>query len=596
MLLNTAAGLRPAALPPALIPLRHPAALQPWLQGASLPLVSAWGRTLRPTAVACVVAVLAGALWLGAAPNAHAQEARDAPAPGVVSSGPGRLPALGDTSELSAAAERRIGESIAISIYRDTDYIDDPVLQAYLESIWQPLRVASRARGELSPELDERFAWQLFLFKDRSVNAFALPGAYFGVHLGLIGTVGSRAELASVLAHEMSHVTQRHISRLLTHQKRQTPLLIAAMIVGALAAGKSGDMASAAIVGGQALAAQGQLNFSRDMEREADRVGFSVMTDAGFDSQGAGAMFDRLQQASRLNDNGDFPYLRSHPLTTQRIAEAQSRLQLLPPNAPLQGDAARSAEDDRLLHAMMSARARALVQTGVDGRRAMVTQAQRRLSNPSTQPVARSVDAAASAPAAGAPAAQRYRVESDDAGVLYAGALAATQLREFDTAQKLVAQLTPLLVDAPRARQAGRWLASEVNVLAKRAPSSADLAAPDGASRADVLVWSRAAMAAGQASEVANRLQTWVADHPQDSTAWQTLAQAYGQQGQSVRAIRADAESRAAQLDYPAALDRLKAAQALMRSQPGSADYIEGSIIDTRTRQMELLVREQALQ
>ena len=103
-------------------------------------------------------------------------------------------------------------------------------------------------------------------------------------------------------------------------------------------------------------------------------------------------------------------------------------------------------------------------------------------------------------------------------------------------------------------------------------------------------------MAAGQASEVANRLQTWVADHPQDSTAWQTLAQAYGQQGQSVRAIRADAESRAAQLDYPAALDRLKAAQALMRSQPGSADYIEGSIIDTRTRQMELLVREQALQ
>ena len=107
---------------------------------------------------------------------------------------------------------------------------------------------------------------------------------------------------------------------------------------------------------------------------------------------------------------------------------------------------------------------------------------------------------------------------------------------------------------------------------------------------------SQGLMAAGRAQAVSDRLQTWVAAHPKDAMAWQLLAAAYGRQNQNVRAVRADAESRAAQLDYPAALDRFKAAQGLMRSNPGSADYVEGSILDTRTRQMESLVKEQALQ
>jgi predicted Zn-dependent protease len=140
-------------------------------------------------------------------------------------------------------------------------------------------------------------------------------------------------------------------------------------------------------------------------------------------------------------------------------------------------------------------------------------------------------------------------------------------------------------------------LAIEIDLLAGVVPSSAssvDMAKTS--SRAEVLTQARSLMAAHRARDVSDRLQTWVAAHPKDAMAWQLLALAYGQQNQTVRAIRADAESRAAQLDYPAALDRLKAAQSLMRSNPSSADYVEGSIIDTRTRQVELLIKKQALQ
>ncbi len=517
------------------------------------------------------LAALSTLLWMGSSGWSLAQ------APGTTS---GSLPSLGDNSELGVIKERRIGDRIAVSVYRDPDYVDDPVLVDYVQGIWQPLMAAAKARGELNAELDERFAWELFLVRDRSVNAFALPGGYFGVHLGLIGAVSNADELAAVLGHELTHVTQRHIARLMTQQSRQTPLMIAAMILGVLAAGKNADMGNAAIVGGQAMAAQSQLNFSRDMEREADRIGFGVMTDAGFESRGVATMFEKLQQAARLNDNGAYPYLRSHPLTTQRIAEAQSRVQLAAAEAPRPSSEKEIAQGKaRLLHAMMAARARILAAPGVDGLRAMLIEAQRRPT-----PLA-----ALQSPAS----ADNVR----DAGVTYAAALAAAQLRDFAAARSFLAALKPLAAGVPRASDAVDLLAIEVDLLAG-APSASLSSArfANATNRADVLVLARALLAAQRAPEVSGKLQTWVTVHPKDAQAWQLLATAYGNQGQSVRAIRAEAESRAAQLDYPAALDRLKAAQGLMRSNPVSADFVEGSIIDTRTRQVESLVKEQALQ
>src|SRR5450830_1208805 len=156
-----------------------------------------------------------------------------------------QLPTLGDSGDMGSAAERRLGDRIAREIYRDPDYIDDPVLVDYVQGIWQPLLAAARARGNLSLELAERFAWEFMLGRDRTVNAFALPGGYFGIHLGLIAIVSSRDELASVLGHELSHVTQRHISRLIAKQSQQAPWMIGAMILGALAASKNADAGNA---------------------------------------------------------------------------------------------------------------------------------------------------------------------------------------------------------------------------------------------------------------------------------------------------------------------------------------------------------------
>ena len=508
---------------------------------------------------------LAGSLLLSGG-MAQAQLLTQAPRVGNA------LPSLGDGLELAAATERRLGDRIAMSIYRDPDYLDDPLLGDYLRAIWAPLMAAARDRGELGPELEDRFAWDLLLVRDRSVNAFALPGGYMGVHTGLIAVVSSADELAAVLAHELSHVTQRHISRLMTKQQQQTPWVIGAMILGALAASKSPDAANAAIVGGQALAVQGQLNFSRDMEREADRVGFGVMTQAGFEGQGVSGMFEKLQQAARLNDNGAYPYLRSHPLTTERIAEARARLQTGEPAG--QKRTALSALEPQF-HAMMSARARVLGSPGVDGLRSMLAEGQRA----STESVPN----------------EKLPVL---AGRLYGGALAASRLREETVAFALLTRLKSVAVQTTGAVRAANLLAIELETAAGR-PGEAVGAVKfsQGSTRAELLIGGRAMLASGQIAGLADVLQTWVVTHPKDAQAWQMLSEVWSRQGEAVRSIRADAESRVAQLDYPAALDRLKAAQDMLRfGQAGVAGrnaHIDASIIDTRTRQISNLIREQ---
>jgi predicted Zn-dependent protease len=505
----------------------------------------------RLTAAAC-----AAAIGLSAA------------APGLAAQAPLQLPALGDTAgeDFSVGTERKLGDQIMREIRRDPDYADDPILLEYLQGIFERLVAAARQRGEIGPDLDQRFAWEPFLVRDRSVNAFALPGGYVGVHLGLIAMTATRDELASVLAHELSHVTQRHIARGIANSKRQSLIGIAATILGVLAASRSAstDGANAIIAGGQAAAIQGQLNFSRDMEREADRIGSAVMTSAGFAPSGMAAMFEKLAQSSRLNDYGGFPYLRSHPLTTERIGEARARL----------GTARAVAPVSVLEHTAAQARARVLMDTRNDAlRRWQMLDADNTASN-----------------------------VADKLAGAYESALASTLLRDWTRADASLAKALALVQGSPRSD--ARAERAVVLLIAQsqlergdtlRAERTLQPYAAENA-RPVALFSGRIALVRGDADELkrsADALQTWVTGHPNDAETWSLLGQTWGKLGQPLRSLRAEAESRLALGDLTGAVDRLRAGQRLGRSASG-ADFIEASVIDARLREIEAQRRQLA--
>jgi predicted Zn-dependent protease len=482
---------------------------------------------------------------------------------------------VGEDGDLSLGAERRMGDAIAKQIYRDPDYLDDPLLNEYVDGIWQSLLKVARAKGELTAEMDERFAWRVMLARDRTVNAFALPGGYFGVHLGLIGLVANQDELASVLAHELTHVTQRHISRSITQQGRQTPVMIAAMILGAVAARNNTDALNAVVAGSQAVAIQGQLNFSRDMEREADRLGLGLMQPAGFAPQGFVGMFEKLQQSARLSDSGNFPYLRSHPMTTERMGDMQQRLLI-------QQNMAKFAPqtEHSLQHAMMSARARVLAEPGIDVLRLWAAEPQ----------------------ASGFANLSKSRQVAS----LYAAILANIKLRDFARATAQKDRLNSAIAVYFPALTAIKLIAIELHLAANNVDAALAVlpihAAGQRLNRSELFAQSAVQIAskdAKLASQATQNLQTWVAKNPTDAPAWQLLGSAYRATGQNLRAVRAEAEAQVALLDYAAAIDRFKAAQDVARngvsSGVGSAgrDYMEESIIDVRTRQVQELLKQQ---
>jgi predicted Zn-dependent protease len=230
------------------------------------------------------------------------------------------LPELGDAAgaALAPQVERRLGESIAREIrYRDPAYVDDPEVTDYLESLGQRLlAVVPGARQD----------FEFFAIRDPAINAFALPGGFVGVNTGLLAAAENESELASVLAHEIAHVTQRHIARLMgAQQQLQLPGMIA-LAAAILLGGSRPDLAAGAVAAVQGGAVQQQLSYTRDFEREADRVGFRTLQDAGFDVRAMPAFFEKLQRYTRISDDASVPsYLRSHPMTTERIADAQNR-------------------------------------------------------------------------------------------------------------------------------------------------------------------------------------------------------------------------------------------------------------------------------
>ena len=240
------------------------------------------------------------------------------------------LPDLGDASAatLSESQERTIGNRIMREVRVDPLYVDDPEVADYVSSLGaRLLGGADGPRREL----------QFFVVLDDSVNAFALVGGNIGVHTGLVTLTQNESELAGVMAHEIAHVVQRHQARTIHGQSRAQWTTLAALALailasrGASSSSQSGQITEAAIAGASAMQMQNMLDYTREHEREADRVGLTLLERAGFDPRAMGSFFERLLRVNRLNEYKGAPsYLRTHPLTTERIADMQDRIHTLP--------------------------------------------------------------------------------------------------------------------------------------------------------------------------------------------------------------------------------------------------------------------------
>ena len=233
------------------------------------------------------------------------------------------LPDMGDISQeiISPQMEKQIGEQSMFQIRADSKYMDDPEITDYLNQLGA--RLVSN-----SPEPGDSF--EFFAINDSAINAFALPGGFVGVNTGLILLAQSESELASVLSHEISHVTQHHYARMVSGQRYDSLAALATLAVAILAARNSPETANAAIIGTQAGTMQRQLNFTRTHEKEADRIGLGILEKSGFDTRAMPLFFERMQKATQLVEGNTPSYLRTHPVTHERIADVDDRVQQIP--------------------------------------------------------------------------------------------------------------------------------------------------------------------------------------------------------------------------------------------------------------------------
>lgn len=516
---------------------------------ATLSVGTRWRRSL---AVLCVSA----AAGLGTA-NAPAQQLNNVP-------NSMRLPTLGDAAseDLSPVVERKLGEEIMRQIRRERDYLDDDAISEYLNNFGGALVDAvPGARGEMNAD------FHFFPVRDGAINAFALPGGFIGIHSGLLLAAQTESELASVVSHEIGHVSQRHIARMLGQQRQDVLLPLAAMILAALAAKASPDAAMGVLMGGQGLAVQRQLNFSRDAEREADRVGFQIMSAGGYDTSGMVAFFKRLQSANKVY--GEIPaFLSSHPLTSERIVDIQSRIRETP---------YRFRPDSMEFH-LAKARARVLQDLGTKARRDTRTAFETQL-------------------------AQQHRQQQ----VAAQYGLAFLALKEGDLAgarswfdkSRVAMQPKPGVFSAVPASDGGAMftmLDLEIKLAPGQPKELAQQAVKDAQeavnryplSRALARQYASAMINAGKFDDATRYLRDQVQLYREDPKLYDLLAKAYSSQGKIALQHMALAESYVLAGALPAAVAQLDFAR-----KARDVSFYEQSVIDARERAIRARQKEE---
>ncbi|WP_338925758.1 M48 family metallopeptidase [Mycetohabitans endofungorum] len=471
------------------------------------------------------------------------------------------LPSLGDGSggSLSPQAERKLGERVMRAVRHDPDYLGDWLVRDYLNSVASRLAVAARERyiGGYVPDFD------LFSVRDMQINAFSMPGGFIGMNTGLIVATRTESELASVVGHEMGHVLQRHIARMITVSERNSYAAIAGMLFGLLAGAlaHSADLGSAVAIGGQAFAIDNQLRFSRTAEREADRVGFMMLEGAGFDPYGMSSFFERMERGTVANV-GVPPYARTHPLTGERIADMADRARNAAYRQPRQ-----SPE-----YVFVQARVRVL-------------------QNKSASDLA--------------DIEQRLRAEIDDqtapsvAANWYGIALAQMLQAHYAAAQASLwcaraafGALQSAQPDGMSSTVSLDVLGSEITRRVGRpddALRDAQLARRrDPASHAAIDAYLQAMIVARRYADAQALARAQAAAEPQRSEWWRYLAQASAALGDTVQQRRAQAEMLALDGAWPSAIRQLRQA----RDTQG-ASYYDMSAIAARLREFEERYREE---
>lgn len=454
------------------------------------------------------------------------------------------LPDLGEAAqaEFSPAMERRIGESVMLEIRRDPAWLNDPEVSSYLNRIGNRLSAQSE---------ESRQEFEFFVLRDSTLNAFAMPGGFIGVHSGLILAAASESELASVLAHEISHVTQHHLARLVNKSGQGQVTSLLALAVAILAARSSPDLAMGAAMVGQGAAIQNQLNYSRDFEREADRIGLGLLERSGFDIRGMSGFFDRLQKFGRLYENSAPGYLRTHPLTTERLADMGNRIQGRP----------YKQVEDALDFQLVRAKLRSQEGTSRDA----VTEFETRLKDRSF---------------AGSEAAMRY-------------GLAQAWMRDGNlaAAEKELGELIRLKAVSPMVET----FAAQLRLKRGDAPGAVKIlraAQPRfPQERAVTYGLVEALHEARQLTEAIKVTEDDLLNYPSDARMHALQAKTHALLGRRLQQHRAQAEAYALLGQLPAAVEQLELAQ-----KAGDGNFYEQSQVDARLREMKKRMADEAKQ
>lgn len=494
------------------------------------------------------------------------------------------LPDIGSSagSMMSPHEQKAYGADMLNQLRAYNMVLDDPLLNDYVATLGYRLVAHSSKPGQV---------FTFFVLRDNDLNAFAAPGGYIASNVGLITAMESEDEYAAVLAHEIAHVTQDHLLRAFEDmQKSSLPIALAMLGTAIAASGRSDDTAQAAIAAGTALIQQRQINFTRQDESEADRLGIQKLARAGFDPHAMARTFATMQRVMRVNGIDVPEFLRTHPVDTRRIADAKSRADQI----------------------SKSVRPAATTDSTVTPAMLTLPLAQIRAANVTSQP---SAAAAADGPAE---AASRFELMRERARVLAASSATAMAAWYADNLSEEDAFDTPAnrygyALALTRARQSEQAI-GELQSLLATYPGSITfqlamahaldhagrqneaqqiyelLSSSDPGNRAIALAYANSMIDRGDASSATRArqlLRPLVARHADDPELQTSFARACELSGDTVRAAEAYA---AATWLNGRSEDALNQLERLLKNE--DLDYYQRTRVEARIAQMTPLVLE----